>query len=131
MIRILICSPPQEQSGELSREHLERLYVFALMWSAGAVLELDDRKKLELWLRGNDAFSLDLPEVPPGSEDTMFDFHVTADGTHALPLPLWGLDVNSMNVFHNVQRISRRVAPTTSLMSTNHVYSASSLSHLG
>lgn len=88
----MICFPLQEQSGELSREHLERLYVFALMWSAGAVLELDDRKKLELWLRGNDAFSLDLPDVPPGGEDTMFDFHVTADGTHALPPPLRGLD---------------------------------------
>lgn len=52
------------------------------MWSAGAVLELDDRKKLELWLRGNDGFSLDLPDVPPGGEDTMFDYHVTAEGTH-------------------------------------------------
>ncbi|XP_075868615.1 dynein axonemal heavy chain 5 isoform X3 [Nelusetta ayraudi] len=72
--------PSKEQSGELSREHLERLYVFALMWSAGAVLELDDRKKLELWLRGNDGFSLDLPDVPPGGEDTMFDYHVTAEG---------------------------------------------------
>lgn len=57
------------------------------------MLELDDRKKLELWLRGNDAFSLDLPYVPPGSDDTMFDFHVTADGTRALPL--WRFDVNN------------------------------------
>lgn len=64
------------------------------MWSAGAVLELDDRKKLELWLRGNDAFSLDLPDVPPGGEDTMFDFHVTPDGTGALSPPHWRLDIN-------------------------------------
>nr|XP_046256822.1 dynein axonemal heavy chain 5 [Scatophagus argus] len=72
--------PPKEQCGELSREHLERLYVFALMWSTGALLELDDRRKMEIWLRGNDNISLNLPKIPPHSEDTMFDYHVTADG---------------------------------------------------
>ena len=73
----------QEQSGELSREHLERLYVFALMWSTGALLELEDRRKMELWLRGNDSICLNLPDIPPDSEDTMFDYYVTADGNHA------------------------------------------------
>uniref|UniRef100_A0A8C4H102 Dynein, axonemal, heavy chain 5 n=1 Tax=Dicentrarchus labrax TaxID=13489 RepID=A0A8C4H102_DICLA len=72
--------PPKEQCGELSREHLERLYVFALMWSTGALLELDDRRKMEVWLRGNDSICLNLPNVPPDSEDIMFDYHVTADG---------------------------------------------------
>ncbi|KAM9783262.1 dynein axonemal heavy chain 5-like [Neosynchiropus ocellatus] len=72
--------PSKEQCGELSREHLERLYVFALMWSAGAVLEQDGRRKMEAWLRGNSSAQLNLPEIAPDSEDTMFDFHVTADG---------------------------------------------------
>ncbi|XP_049585235.1 dynein axonemal heavy chain 5 [Syngnathus scovelli] len=72
--------PTKEQCADLSREHLERLYAFAMMWSAGAVLELDDRKKMELWLRGNDHFHLNLPDIPPDSEDTMFDYHVTTDG---------------------------------------------------
>ncbi|XP_070691188.1 dynein axonemal heavy chain 5 [Pempheris klunzingeri] len=72
--------PPKEQCGELSREHLERLYVFALMWSTGALLELDDRRKMEIWLRGNDSICLNLPDIPVDSEDTMFDYHVTADG---------------------------------------------------
>ncbi|XP_059194328.1 dynein axonemal heavy chain 5 [Centropristis striata] len=72
--------PPKEQGGELSREHLERLYVFALMWSTGALLELDDRRKMEIWLRGNDSICLDLPDIPFDSDDTMFDYHVTADG---------------------------------------------------
>ncbi|XP_072250743.1 dynein axonemal heavy chain 5 isoform X1 [Leuresthes tenuis] len=71
---------PKEQSGELSREHLERLYVFALMWSTGALLELEDRRKMELWLRGNDSICLNLPDIRPDSEDTMFDYYVTADG---------------------------------------------------
>ncbi|KAM9353790.1 dynein axonemal heavy chain 5 isoform 3-T3 [Symphorus nematophorus] len=72
--------PPKEQCGELSREHLERLYVFALMWSTGALLELDDRRKMEIWLRGNDSISLNLPNIRHDSEDTMFDYHVKADG---------------------------------------------------
>ncbi|RXN22871.1 dynein heavy chain axonemal-like protein [Labeo rohita] len=71
---------PKEQGGELSREHMERLYVFALMWSVGAILELDDRMKLERWLRHHDNIRLDLPNIPPHSEDTMFDFYVTNDG---------------------------------------------------
>lgn len=70
----------QEQGGELSREHMERLYVFALMWSVGALLELDDRMKMEQWLRHHDNIRLDLPNIPPHSEDTMFDFYVTNDG---------------------------------------------------
>lgn len=63
---------------------MERLYVFALMWSTGALLELDDRRKMEIWLRGNDSICLNLPDIPLDSEDTMFDYHVTADGMHAL-----------------------------------------------
>lgn len=70
----------QEHGGELSREHLERVYVFALMWSVGALLELDDRKKMEIWLRGNNSFCLNLPNIPSNSEDTMFDYHVSDDG---------------------------------------------------
>jgi len=57
---------------------MERLYVFALMWSVGALLELDDRRKMESWMRGN--VQLDLPAIPPDSEDGMFDYHVNAEG---------------------------------------------------
>ncbi|KAG7248617.1 hypothetical protein CRUP_006010 [Coryphaenoides rupestris] len=46
---------------------MERLYVFALMWSVGALLELDDRRKMESWMRSN--VQLDLPVIPPDSED--------------------------------------------------------------
>jgi dynein heavy chain len=70
----------QEQCGEMSRQHVERLYVFALMWSIGALLELEDRRKMESWLRGNDNIHLDLPDIPSDSEDTMFDYHVTTGG---------------------------------------------------
>ncbi|MBN3290180.1 DYH5 protein, partial [Polypterus senegalus] len=71
--------PPKEQGAEITRDYLERLYVFSLMWSIGALLELEDRKKLELWLRNHHSIHLDLPNIPPGSEDTMFDYYVTSD----------------------------------------------------
>uniref|UniRef100_A0A8C5C0U0 Dynein, axonemal, heavy chain 5 n=1 Tax=Gadus morhua TaxID=8049 RepID=A0A8C5C0U0_GADMO len=70
--------PPKDQGGEVSRLHMERLYVFALMWSVGALLELGDRRKMESWMRAN--VELDLPAVAPDSEDCMFDYHVSTDG---------------------------------------------------
>lgn len=63
---------------------MERLYVFALMWSTGALLELSDRRKLEIWLRENDSIHLNLPDIPPDSEDTMFDYYITAHGTNVI-----------------------------------------------
>ncbi|XP_041963780.1 LOW QUALITY PROTEIN: dynein heavy chain 5, axonemal [Alosa sapidissima] len=72
--------PPKEQGSEVSQKHLERLYVFSFMWSVGALLELEDRRKMEHWLRYHDSIHLDLPDIPSHSEDTMFDFHVAADG---------------------------------------------------
>ncbi|KAG8442619.1 hypothetical protein GDO86_011415 [Hymenochirus boettgeri] len=70
----------KDQGGEITEKHLERLYVFSLMWSIGAMLELDDRKKMEQWLRSHETVQLDLPNIPPGSDDTMFDYYVTTDG---------------------------------------------------
>ncbi|XP_008937083.1 PREDICTED: dynein heavy chain 5, axonemal-like, partial [Merops nubicus] len=72
--------PPKEQGGELIPKYLERLYVFSLMWSVGAVLELGDRCKMEHWLRNHATIKLDLPCIPEGSEDTMFDYYVASDG---------------------------------------------------
>ncbi|XP_012863981.1 dynein axonemal heavy chain 5 [Echinops telfairi] len=71
--------PPKEQGGEVTSEHLGRLYVFSLMWSIGAILELDGRRRVEHWLRSQDALALDLPTLA-GEEDTMFDYYVTPDG---------------------------------------------------
>lgn len=72
----------KEQGGEVTPEHLERLYVFCLMWSVGALLELEDRRKIERWLRTHEAIHLDLPSIPPGSEDTIFDYVVGIDGQY-------------------------------------------------
>jgi dynein heavy chain len=38
--------PKSDDNKECGPEHLRRLIVFALMWSLGALLELNDRKKV-------------------------------------------------------------------------------------
>ena len=63
----------KEEGVSLSRDHLEHLYIFALMWSIGAILELDDRSKMEEWLRENKP-DLDLPPCDTESGDTIFEF---------------------------------------------------------
>ena len=62
--------------------HYERLFVFTLMWSIGAFLELDDRSKIEDWLRHNDETekTVDLPVIPSDSDATMFDYLVDPNG---------------------------------------------------
>ena len=70
--------PRKEEGVNVSAAHLERLYVFCLMWSLGALLELDDRAKMEQFVREN--FDLDLPVVNEQSNETMFEFLVNDNG---------------------------------------------------
>lgn len=62
---------------QLSEEHIARLFLFAVMWSAGALLEPDDKLKMELFLRKHSAVK-ELPAVT--GEETMFEFVVNAYG---------------------------------------------------
>ncbi|XP_012940947.1 dynein heavy chain 5, axonemal [Aplysia californica] len=71
----------KDGSGHLTREHYERLYIFTLMWSIGAFLELDDRAKMEEFLRKHETIRLDLPQIPDGFDATMFDYMVDSDGS--------------------------------------------------
>ena len=50
------------------------------MWSVGALLELEDRAKLEEFIRGNAELKLHLPVLPHGSDHTMFDYFVDNEG---------------------------------------------------
>ena len=66
---------------------LERLYVFSIVWSIGAFLEIDDRIKLDAFLMTH--FShLALPPKDPESEDTVFDFVVGTDGDFEILKPI-------------------------------------------
>ena len=64
----------ENENTSLSRPYLEHLYIFSLMWSIGALLELEDRAKMEVWLREH--CELDLPKCDSGSGDTIFEFKV-------------------------------------------------------
>ena len=75
----LIALSGREEAQPLNRQHLEHLYIFCLMWSVGALLELDDRAKMEAFLR--ETTELDLPVCEPGSGNTMFEFFVEKSGS--------------------------------------------------
>jgi dynein heavy chain len=64
----------------VGRARLTKTYVFALMWSIGGLLELDERLKFQLWVTEN-CPNLDLPSIPAESADTFFEFFVADDGT--------------------------------------------------
>ena len=70
--------PIKEDNSSLPRDLLEKFYIFSLMWSVGALLELVDRVKVEQWLR--DKTDLDLPRCEPDSGDTIFEFKVDDSG---------------------------------------------------
>ena len=62
-------------------KYLERIYIFALMWSIGALLELDDRARLEKFWRTELDVKLDLPVVDESKSETIFEYFVGTNGT--------------------------------------------------
>ncbi|XP_063608047.1 dynein axonemal heavy chain 5-like, partial [Penaeus indicus] len=60
------------------QEHIQRLYVFTMMWSLGCFMELADRAKMEHYMRAN-CQDLDLPPHG-GADDSMFDYRVDENG---------------------------------------------------
>ncbi|KAI5704390.1 hypothetical protein M8J75_004799 [Diaphorina citri] len=61
----------------LEKDHYEKCFLFSLMWSLGAVLELDDRSKFEAFVLSHKS-KLNWPK--PSAGDTIFEFKVTQDG---------------------------------------------------
>ncbi|XP_072165822.1 dynein axonemal heavy chain 8-like [Diadema setosum] len=59
--------------------HLEKLFIFALMWSLGALLELEDRARMEAFIVAHES-KLALPPIEEGSNHTIFEYVVTKDG---------------------------------------------------
>ena len=71
---------PRKEKDDVSMPNaatLERYYIFGLMWSMGALLELSDRAKMEKFLR--ESTKLNLPQIEPGSGDTIFEYVVNEE----------------------------------------------------
>lgn len=69
----------KDKPQPVTAEYLKRLYVFALVWSIGALLETPDRLKYNGYLREN-FDTLDLPTSDRYLDATVFDFYVTDKG---------------------------------------------------
>lgn len=57
---------PADGTSRPSGVHVQRIYVFALMWSLGGTLELPDRQRMQAFLAKHD-HPLQLPPTPEGS----------------------------------------------------------------
>ena len=71
--------PGEDEHGHkvgLTVSHLEKLFVFSLMWSLGALLEIDDRAKLEQFMKEMEKLSLPLVS----DEQTIFEYVVDSSG---------------------------------------------------
>ncbi|KAF5272454.1 hypothetical protein FQR65_LT04922 [Abscondita terminalis] len=73
----LMISEDDANPNAFTDRHLERLYLFAVMWSIGAVLELDDRSKLEEFALTK-TVKMDWPKCH--GDDSIFEFVVNSDG---------------------------------------------------
>lgn len=76
----LIPVEDERQGSTISRDHFAKLFVFTMMWSVGAFLEISDRIKLEEFMRNNEEFKLDMPTIEEGTDDSMFDYFVNPNG---------------------------------------------------
>ncbi|KAJ3342801.1 Dynein heavy chain 5, axonemal [Gonapodya sp. JEL0774] len=65
--------------SSIASEHLERLFVFAVFWTLGSLLELDERKKLQSFLMEK-APQLKFPPIDSNSPDTIFEYFVDDGG---------------------------------------------------
>uniref|UniRef100_A0A7S0HBM9 Uncharacterized protein n=1 Tax=Hanusia phi TaxID=3032 RepID=A0A7S0HBM9_9CRYP len=72
-----ILAPNVESKTFLSEEHMEKIFIYSLCWSLGALLELDDRKKFSSDL----AKLADASAFPPVGEETAFEFFVDETGS--------------------------------------------------
>ena len=73
---------PASDSKPLTKVHYERLFIFVLMWSFGALLELEDRTLMEEFLIKKIRPRLDLPKIHPARNENIFEFFVDDEGNY-------------------------------------------------
>ncbi|XP_058453053.1 dynein axonemal heavy chain 8 [Malaya genurostris] len=71
---------PKEEGAQIdfSDKHLERLFLFSLMWSLGAVLELEDREAMGEFIAKHPS-KMKWPKLQPG--ETIFEYLVSPEGS--------------------------------------------------
>ena len=69
--------PNKDEKSNISAKHLERMFIFSLMWSLGALLELDDRARMEEFLQNHESKLL-LPQIREG--ETIFEYVASENG---------------------------------------------------
>ena len=65
---------PAASSATATTSALERVFVYCLCWSVGALLEADDRMKFDTWLRRRDGSKRIMPRVQEG--ETVYEYYV-------------------------------------------------------
>ena len=55
---------------------MEKVFIWAMCWSLGALLELDDRKKFNEIIRA----TADPAQFPPVGDETAYEYFVSAQG---------------------------------------------------
>ncbi|XP_013102946.2 dynein axonemal heavy chain 8 [Stomoxys calcitrans] len=66
-----------EDCSNRSEKYLERIFLFAMMWSLGAVLEINEREKLEEFFTTHHS-KMKWPKKEPG--ETVFEYYVDDSG---------------------------------------------------
>ena len=69
--------PHNEGKGTATASHLENLFIFSLMWSIGALFELEDRAKMETFLLQHPS-KLHYPNIQ--NDETIFEYVVNSEG---------------------------------------------------
>ena len=85
MIRLmdgLIPVREERDAPTAGKKFLDALYSYCIMWSIGAFLEWDDRRKLEEFMRTSKDIptAMNMPVVENAPSDTMYDYYVTVEG---------------------------------------------------
>lgn len=62
--------------------HLNKVFLFSLLWSFGSFFEIDDRTKLDSFLTAEFGSILLFPTV--GRDMTTFDYYVNKEGVHII-----------------------------------------------
>ncbi|XP_052061669.1 dynein axonemal heavy chain 8-like [Mytilus californianus] len=69
--------PKRDDKGTLQAPHLEKLFIFSVMWSLGALLELEDRAKMEEFMMNHEC-GFNFP--PKQDDETIFEYMVDEKG---------------------------------------------------